>query len=99
MSELTPHERLHAWEELEQNNAWKEFLNVLHAQVSARESELLEGTTTPENIYDREKMRGERSGLKLALVIAGELHELAAQDVKLQSKESDDVQENAAPPL
>ena len=91
MSELSPNERVSAWEALEENGAWKELSTVLEAQIRSREQEILHGVLTPENIYDREKLRGECAGLLLAQQLAKELHELAVQDVQLMAKEKDNV--------
>jgi hypothetical protein len=89
--ELSPGERMRAWEELEKNPAWAEFVNVVREQRSSRELVILRDPITQENIYDRERIRGEWAGLELALEYAATLKELAQQDFERVVKENQDV--------
>jgi hypothetical protein len=89
--ELSPNERLRAWEELEQNSAWKELMQAVCDQREARERIILREVITPENIYDRERIRGEWAGLELVVEYAATLKEVAQQDVDNLAKENEDV--------
>jgi hypothetical protein len=89
--ELSPNERLRAWEELEQNAAWGELMQAVQDQREARERIILREMITPENIYDRERIRGEWAGLELVVEYAATLKEVAQQDVDTLAKENEDV--------
>lgn len=93
---MTLHEQLTQWKALFENPMWGALEEVLKAQIAAREAVILEEKLTPDGLYDREMIRGERAGLKLALVIA----ETMAEQVKLDyeaEKEQGNVDEKVSP--
>lgn len=91
--EYSPTERFHAWEDLENSIAWKEFVDTVRAQKAARETVILREAITPDNIYDRERIRGEWAGLELVLEYAATLKEVAQQDYETQLKERENETE------
>lgn len=92
MSELSPGERVKAWEELQENHAWKELCETIKAQRDSRAQVILRDVSTPDNIYDRERIRGEWAGLELVLEYAATLYEVAQQDRDALAEENKDVQ-------
>jgi hypothetical protein len=90
MSELSPVEIVHAWEALEENHAWKLLKEAAQEQLRMREGQILYEPLTADNIYDREKLRGEHNGIELILRMAESMYEEAQADVANQVKESSD---------
>ena len=98
MSLLSPNELVRAWEELQQNNAWLQLVETIRAQKTARELETMRNVATPDNIYDRERIRGEWAGLELVLEYAATLYEVALQDQEALAKEIQNDGKETIPP-
>lgn len=88
MSTLTVGELAKHWEALHESPAYHDFRDAVQAQITYRENELLEGDATQDNLYQREFMRGERCGLKLALVMLETMYETAIADRINEAKEN-----------
>jgi len=95
MSTPTPRELKNAWEELHENLAWKQLIDVIHSQQHARVEETMRNVATPENMYDRERIRGEWAGLALLLEYAATLYEVAQQELEELTKEKADADNQA----
>jgi|WetSurMetagenome_2_1015567.scaffolds.fasta_scaffold85775_2 hypothetical protein len=89
--EFSPGELVRAWEELHQNIAWKVLLEAVNIQRSVRQDMIMREATTPDNIYEREQIRGEWAGLALVTEYADTLYETAQQDLSVILKESENV--------
>lgn len=88
--ELSPREQMTAWETLEDNAAFQFLVDQVQEQIRLRASEILNGIATPENIYDREKLRGERAGMEQVLVMQQTMKEVAEDALDQVIKENRD---------
>lgn len=93
MSELLPGELVRAWEALHDNLAWQTLVSEARGQLATRERTILYGTLLPDEIYDREKLRGEHNGIELILRMAEEMYEQAKADLETVMKEQENEQQ------
>lgn len=85
--EFGPGEILRAHEELLSNPVYRLWKQAADQQVARRESEILNGELTRENMFDREMIRGERAGMVILLSIIDTFKEIAEQDLINQQQE------------
>lgn len=88
---MSPFERVRMWESLFEHPGWKELMGTIEAQRSERVNEIMSGEHTPDNTLQREYIRGEWAGLRLAELYAKTMHEVAVQDVVNSNQENEDA--------
>lgn len=93
MSELSVTEILHAWEDLQENAAWKLLQEAASEQMELRARTVLYEPLTAEGVYDREKLRGEHNGIELILRLAESMFEQAQADYATFVKEQNNERE------
>lgn len=82
-----------AWDALLENPAFIAWQKVVQEQMLLRELQILESPVTPDtSLYEREALRGERNGLKLAVLTAKTMAEQAAFDLEIERTDNESAQ-------